>query len=88
MLTAILLALAIAGCGPDCDKYCAKVADCARQFPPPPGSPTPISTSECILGCNESGGDRSSTISCYIDHSCTDIVRGGHCSVTGQPPPQ
>ena len=82
VLTAILLALAIAGCGPDCDKYCAKVAECASTAQPPD---PPVDVARCVLGCNDSGGDRSSTISCYIDHTCSDI-RAGHCSVTGKAP--
>jgi hypothetical protein len=83
VLTAILFALAIAGCGPDCDKYCNKVAQCASEAAPPQ---TAVDVSKCILGCNESGGDHAKTIQCYIDTPCPDIRDSGHCSVTGQPP--
>ena len=82
VLTAILLALALTGCGPDCDAYCNKVAQCARENTPP--DPT-VDVAACVLGCNESGRDRSRTIGCYLDHTCPDI-RGGHCSVTGDAP--
>ncbi len=75
LLTAVLLALALAGCGPDCDAYCRKMADCAR--------PTPFDVSACIVGCDDSKSDKPHTISCVIDHSCSDIA-AGHCSPTGQ----
>ena len=81
VLTAILFALAIAGCGPDCDKYCNKVVECRQRTPAGPQ----IDLAQCVLGCNDSGGDHKATIDCYIDHTCEDIA-AGHCSATGQPP--
>ena len=77
--TLVLLALAVAGCGPDCDAYCNKVSECRLSVDPT------FRISDCVLGCNDSGADKSRTIQCYIDHSCSDI-KAGHCSVTGQPP--
>jgi hypothetical protein len=82
LVTAILFALAIAGCGPDCDRYCNKVAQCAGEAQPPEAA---VDVAKCVLGCNDAGGDRSNTISCYSDQTCSDI-RAGHCSVTGKPP--
>jgi hypothetical protein len=79
VLTAVLLALALAGCGPDCDKYCSKLAQCASQ------AGRSFDQAGCVLGCNDSGSDKSHTISCVIDHDCTDL-RSGHCVVTGQLP--
>jgi hypothetical protein len=86
VLTAILFALAVAGCGPDCDRFCSKIAQCERESPSPAGATPQLTTAECVLGCNDSGGDRSATIQCYIDHTCPDI-RAGHCKVTGEPFP-
>jgi hypothetical protein len=80
VLTAILFALALASCGPDCDAYCRKVAQCAAEIQGPA-----VDVARCVLGCDESGGNRSHTIDCYIEHTCPDI-RAGHCSVTGDPP--
>jgi hypothetical protein len=80
ILTAVLFALALASCGPDCDAFCNKLQQCESV-----GGPH-VELSRCILGCNEAGGDQAHTIQCYVDHTCTDIVKGGHCSVTGQPP--
>jgi hypothetical protein len=81
-IAALAAALLAAACGPDCDRYCSKVAQCAAQKTPPDPA---VDVPACILGCNESGGDRTHTISCYIDHTCSDI-QAGHCSVTGAPP--
>jgi hypothetical protein len=83
LLTGLLLAAALAGCGPDCDAYCAKVLEC-QQAANPPVTPQ-IDVAQCVLGCNDSKSGHSDTINCYIDHTCTDI-NGGHCSVTGEPP--
>ena len=81
-VAAVVLALSAAACGPDCDAYCSKVARCAQEkVPPDPAVDIPA----CILGCDESGRDRSRTIQCYLDHTCPDI-RAGHCSVTGDTP--
>ena len=32
VLTAVLLALALAGCGPDCDAYCKKIQQCRTEL--------------------------------------------------------
>jgi hypothetical protein len=81
LLTAALLALALAGCGPDCDAYCNKIQQCRTEL-----SLAPLdNVAACITGCNDSGSSRSETISCILDHTCTDIYRGGHCSPAGQP---
>jgi hypothetical protein len=81
LLTAVLLALALAGCGPDCDKYCNKVQQCRTEL----GLAPLASVAGSITACNDSGSSRSDTIDCVIDHTCTDIYRGGHCSPTGEP---
>jgi len=78
LLTAVLLALALVGCGPDCDKYCNKVNDCRITC----GAPS-IDVPSCITACNDSGSNRSDTIQCVIDHTCKDIA-AGHCSTTGE----
>jgi hypothetical protein len=83
LLTGLLVAAALAGCGPDCDAYCNKVLQCQKEASPPV---TPqIDVAQCVLGCNDSKSGHSDTINCYIDHTCADIA-AGHCSVTGQPP--
>ena len=81
VLTAVLLALALAGCGPDCDAYCKKVQQCRTEL----GLTPPVDVGACVVGCNDSGSSRSNTIRCIIDHTCTDIYHGGHCSPAGQP---
>jgi hypothetical protein len=83
VLTAALLALALAGCGPDCDGYCRKIAQCQRELNVPAAQQTDVA--RCTLGCNDSGADNADTIGCYIDHTCPDIA-AGHCSVTGVVP--
>jgi hypothetical protein len=83
VLTAVLLALALAGCGPDCDAYCKKIQQCRTQLAPTLAA---VDVGACVLGCNDSGSSKSKTIQCVVDHTCTDIA-GGHCSPTGQPIP-
>lgn len=82
VLTAVLLALALAGCGPDCDAYCKKIQQCRTEL----GITPPVDVGACVVGCNDSGSSRSNTIQCIRDHTCTDIA-AGHCSPTGQPLP-
>ena len=82
VLTAVLLALALAGCGPDCDAYCKKIQQCRTELKLAPQ----VDVAACVVGCNDSGSSKSKTIQCVIDHTCTDIA-GGHCSPTGQPIP-
>ena len=84
VLTAVLLALAIAGCGPDCDAYCKKIQQCRTELNFP--TTDQVNLGACVVGCNDSGSSQSSTIKCVIDHTCTDIA-GGHCSPAGQPIP-
>jgi hypothetical protein len=86
VLTAALLALALAGCGPDCEGYCNKVLECQRFANVPAAEQ--VNVAKCILGCNDSGADNGDTIACYLDRTCTDIVCGGDCSVTGAPTAQ
>lgn len=81
----LLLGAALAGCGPDCDRYCRKVLECQQTASPPVPVERQITVASCVLGCNDSGGDHADSIRCIIDHTCSDIA-GGHCSVTGQPP--
>lgn len=78
LLTALLLTLAVvAGCGPDCDKYCSKVQDCQSTC-----LGKSIDVGACVTACNNSGSSRSNTIQCVIDHTCKEIA-AGDCSVTG-----
>ncbi len=77
VLTALLLALALAGCGPDCNHYCAKLGDCAAQ------KALAFDQAQCLVDCDGLGGDRTHVIDCVIDHSCSDLG-SGHCSPTGQ----
>jgi hypothetical protein len=71
-----LLLLALAGCGPDCDKYCDKVTFC--------NSGDELSRRQCVDACDESGRDQARTIDCVIDHTCPEI-QAGTCSPTGVP---
>ena len=78
VLTALLIALAVvAGCGPDCDKYCRKVQDCRSTC-----LGASIDVGACVTACDNSGSSRSNTIQCVIDHTCKEIA-AGDCSVTG-----
>ncbi len=81
-LASLLAALALAGCGPDCARYCDKLNECAGQALPP----VAFDRAQCLLDCDASGGDKTRVIQCVIDHSCTDLG-AGHCSPTGQPVP-
>ncbi len=80
-LTALLIALALVGCGPDCDRYCTKLDQCAREL----HDPQPFDIAQCLRDCNAFGSDKIHVIRCVDDTSCTDLA-GGHCSPTGQPP--
>ncbi len=79
VLTAVLLALSLAGCGPDCDAYCKKIQQCRTEL-----KLAAVDVGACVLGCNDSGTSKSTTIQCIVDHTCTDIS-AGHCSPTGEP---
>jgi hypothetical protein len=71
---AILFALPLAACGPDCDKFCRHWAgDCSQQT----GA---HDVNQCIQGCNEVGSDNAAFINCVIDKSCTDLA-AGHCQI-------
>ncbi len=80
-LAALLATVALAACGPDCDKYCNRIVECAQLATVPRN----VDKAACILGCNDSSSGKGDTIQCYIDHSCSDI-NAGHCSVTGMAP--
>lgn len=77
LLTVALLALALAGCGPDCDRYCTKLDECAGTF----GVQKP-DLAQCLRDCNDVGADKARTIRCVIDTSCNDL-RAGRCTPTG-----
>jgi len=75
-LVALALLLPLAGCGPDCDKFCQKWVDCRTQ-----AQVTPLPTvGQCVQGCNEVGSDNGAFINCVNDKSCTE-VNGGHCQI-------
>jgi hypothetical protein len=76
-LRAVPLALALlAGCGPDCDKYCEKVRFCEGE--------DAVFESLCVDACDETGEDQARTIDCVVDHTCPEI-QAGLCSPTGVP---
>ena len=79
LLTAVLLALALVGCGPDCDAYCAKLDQCASEL----HDPQTFDVAQCLRDCNSVGSDKIHVVRCVIDTSCTDLA-GGHCTPTGQ----
>ncbi len=80
LLAGLLSAAALAGCGPDCDAYCRKLAGCAAA-----GMGGNPNQAECLAACNAVGKDEARTIGCVISHTCTDIFTGGQCSPTGRP---
>lgn len=83
IVLALALLAGLAGCGPDCDRFCKHwVSDCGFGT----GALTPdVALRNCIGGCNEVGGDYSAFISCAIDKSCPDLQRG-HCQIPSVPP--
>lgn len=81
LLTAVLFALALAGCGPDCDRYCIKLGDCAAEL----NDPRPFDLRECLRDCNAFGSDKIHVVRCVIDKSCGELA-AGRCTPTGQPP--
>lgn len=80
VLGAALGALAIlaSACGPDCASYCRKLRDCQYI------DNSSAAEDQCNTTCNETGSDHADTISCIINHGCTDLWNG-HCSLEGQP---
>ncbi len=78
LLTAALLALALAGCGPDCERYCTKLEACAAR------SSVAVTRThdQCLADCSAVGGDKARTINCVIDTAdCTQLAQ--HCTPTG-----
>ncbi|HZZ85282.1 MAG TPA: hypothetical protein VFE30_12145 [Anaeromyxobacteraceae bacterium] len=82
---ALTIALALAGCGPDCQRYCAKVAACEAS-----GQATfqgwntsdPNAQAACVQACDTVGDEKSHTIDCVLGHDCGAIA-GGSCDVAG-----
>jgi hypothetical protein len=82
LLTAALLALALAGCGPDCEQYCTKLEACAARA----SIALTRSHADCLSDCNAVGDEKTATVQCVIDHDCADL--GKRCTPTGgQYPP-
>ena len=78
-LVALALLLPLAGCGPDCDKFCRHwVNDCGAQT----GA---TDFGQCVQGCNEVGSDNAAFINCVADKSCSDLA-AGHCRVPSVAP--
>lgn len=78
---AVALLAGVAGCGPDCDRFCKHwVGDCATQLHI--ASPN---VGLCITSCNQVGGDYAAFISCAIDKSCVDLGNGA-CQIPSTPP--
>jgi hypothetical protein len=77
-LLALALLAPLAGCGPDCDKFCRTWVDCRNSFTPQP-SPL-LSRDQCVQGCNEVGSDNAAFINCVTDRSC-DEIKTGHCQI-------
>lgn len=78
IIIALALAAPLAGCGPDCDRFCRHwVTECGLQGRGDVGA--------CVQGCGEVGSDYAAFISCALDKSCQDL-RAGHCQITSVPP--
>jgi hypothetical protein len=76
---AVVLLAGLAGCGPDCDRFCQRwVNDCGAQT----GA---TDFQHCVSGCNEVGGDYAAFISCAIDKSCPELA-AGQCQIPSVPP--
>lgn len=73
-------ALVAAGCGPDCELYCVRLATCAAAATPP----VALDPRRCADECEQVGGEKASTVACVASHSCADLA-AGHCSPTGEP---
>jgi hypothetical protein len=78
---AVALLAGLAGCGPDCDRFCKHwVGDCATQL----HIKNP-NVNLCITSCNEVGSDYAAFINCAIDKSCADLGNGA-CQIPSTPP--
>ncbi len=60
---ALAASLPLAGCGPDCDTFCRKLAACGAS----------VNQAQCRTGCGNVGGDYVAYINCVIDKSCVQI---------------
>ncbi len=76
-LAAVAL-LGLAACGPDCQSFCDKQAQCFTQV----GRGDP-DVASCVTGCDNVKSDSAHYIDCYLSHTCTEIYSAGACSVTG-----
>ncbi|BDG09291.1 hypothetical protein [Anaeromyxobacter paludicola] len=94
-LALVAAALTLAGCGPDCARYCAKVASCeaARAaagqtsiFENWDQADPAKAEAACNSACDVTGGEKSHTIDCVLGHDCAAIA-GGACEVTGTAAP-
>ncbi len=85
---AVALLAGLAGCGPDCDRFCKHwVGDCWQQLKIKVTNPADVSpqVNACITGCNEVGSDYAALINCANDKSCSDLGRGA-CQIPATPP--
>ena len=83
------LGVALAGCGPDCNRYCAKVAACeaAQTAANQPAIFTDFTDQPtCVTACDTVGAEKSHTIDCVIGHDCA-VIAGGACDATGTAAP-
>ena len=78
---AVALLAGLAGCGPDCDRFCNHwVGDCATQL-----QIKNPNVAACVTGCNQVGGDYAAFINCAISKNC-DALASGACQIPGTPP--
>ncbi len=81
IVLSVAVLVGVAGCGPDCDRFCKKWAgDCAADLHL--ASPN---VAQCIASCNDVGGDYAAFIGCVVDKSCTQLANGA-CQIPGLPP--
>ncbi len=78
---AVALLAGVAGCGPDCNRFCnhwaGECADALHLVNP--------NVARCVDSCNDVGGDYAAFIGCAIGASCADLA-AGKCQITGLPP--
>ncbi len=80
IVLAVAVLAGVAGCGPDCERFCKHWVECAPELKLT--NPNPAA---CVQSCNDVGGDYAASISCAIDKSCADLANGACQIPTLQP---